>query len=283
MSWKEAVATALSKLLRPGIRANLLAAALSMPLRLIAPRRRVAMKNLEIALPRASRSERRRILKGTYEHLVRTGIEFTMLQRDPRLALEWVDAENSSLLDSLDGRGAILLTGHVGNWELVAAWLAQRRYKVTAIVQETDDHGMIERMRSRVGVRSMPKSVPMIRAAAVLRRGEFLGILPDQHGGASGIPVMFFGLETSTSPGAAVFAYLTKKPLVPIFSRRISASPCKHLLRVGDPIEWSPCGNRDATIADITGRINREVERMVLEAPDQWLAQHRRFKEYYGR
>jgi KDO2-lipid IV(A) lauroyltransferase len=281
VSWKEAAVAALSRLLRPGIRANFLAMALSVPLWLIAPRRRVAAENLKIALPGASDSERKRILRGTYDHLIWTGIEFAMLQRDPRLALEWVDAENSSLLDSLDGHGAILLAGHVGNWELVAAWIAQSGHKVTAIVQETDDHGMIERMRSRVGVTSMPKSVPMTRAAAVLRRGEFLGILPDQHGGGSGIPAAFFGLETSTSPGAAVFAYLTKKPLVPLFSRRVS--PCRHLLRVGDPIEWSPRDSRDATIADITGRINREVERMILEAPDQWLAQHRRFREHYGR
>ena len=280
MNWKEAAVAVLSKALRPGIRANCLAAALSAPLRFIAPRRSVAEKNLEIALPDAGGAERRRILRGIYDHLVWTGIEFIMLQRDPKLALEWVDAENTPLLDSLDGQGAILLTGHVGNWELAAAWLAQRGHKVTAIVQETDDHGLIERMRSRVGVRSMPKSEPMIRAAAVLRRGEFLGILPDQHGGASGISSTFFGLETSTSPGAAVFAYLTKKPLVPIFSRRIS--PYRHLVRIGDPIKWSARGGRDATIADITGRINKEVERMIIEAPDQWLAQHRRFREHYN-
>ncbi|MDR3355155.1 MAG: lipid A biosynthesis acyltransferase, partial [Synergistaceae bacterium] len=252
MNWKETVVAALSKVLRPGVGANFLAAALAVPLRLIAPRRRVAERNLEIALPDTSGKERKRILRGTYDHLVWTGIEFIMLQRDPRLALEWVDAENETLLDSLDGRGAILVSGHVGNWELAAAWLAQRGHRVTAIVQETDDHGLIERMRARVGVTSMPKSVPMTRAAAVLRRGEFLGILPDQHGGGSGIQSKFFGLETSTSPGAAVFAYLTKKPLVPIFSRRVS--PYRHLIRIGDPIEWSAGGGRDAVIAGITGR-----------------------------
>ncbi|MDR1885906.1 MAG: lysophospholipid acyltransferase family protein [Synergistaceae bacterium] len=267
-------------MLRPGARANSIAAVLSFFMRAAAPRRDVALWNLRLALPDESDEEIRRILRGTYDHLVWTAIEFLMLQRDPRLALEWADSENASLLDSLDGRGAILLTGHVGNWELVAAWLAQRGHRVTAIVQETDDRGMMERMRSRVGVVSMSKTVPMTRAAAVLRRGEFLGILPDQHGGHGGVWAPFFGVKTPTSPGAAVFAYLTKKPLIPIFSHRIS--PCRHKIRIGGPIEWEACRSRDETVADITARINATVERMVLEAPDQWLAQHRRFKEHYG-
>ncbi|MDR1885714.1 MAG: lysophospholipid acyltransferase family protein [Synergistaceae bacterium] len=280
MNLKETATGLLSRLLRPGICARVLASVLCAPLRIMAPRRGVALRNLEIALPDASDAERRRILRGTYDHLVWTGIEFIMLQRDPRQALEWVEPENASLLDSLDGRGAILLTGHVGNWELVAAWLAQRGHTVTAIVQETDDHNLIERMRSRVGLACISKKAPMTRAAAILRRGEFLGILPDQHGGHEGIPAKFFGLTTSTSQGAAVFAYLTKKPLVPIFSHRIS--PCRHSVRIGDPIEWDMKENREATILAITERINGVVERMVLEAPDQWLAQHRRFKEHYA-
>ncbi|MDR3332770.1 MAG: lysophospholipid acyltransferase family protein [Synergistaceae bacterium] len=282
MSWKESAVGVLAKLLRPGARAGFAAALLSWLLRTAAPRRRVAEQNLRIALPEASKEERRRILKGTYDHLVWMGIEFIMLQDDPSLVLDWVEAENISLLDSLVGKGAIFISGHVGNWELGVAWLAQSGYNLTSIVRESSDpneRGLIERMRSRVGVRTMPKTTPMTRAASLLRRGEFLGILTDQHGGPEGIPSRFFGIETSTSQGAAVFAWLTKKPIIPIFTHRIA--PCRHAIRVGSPIEWQPLGSRDETISHITDLVNLTMERMVLESPEQWLAQHRRFREHY--
>ena len=149
-------------------------------------------------------------------------------------------------------------------------------------VRESDDRderGLIADMRTRLGVMSMSKRAPMTRAVSLLKRGEFLGILPDQHGGNEGIPVPFFGLETSTSPGPAVFAHHTGAPLVPIFSHRIA--PCRHRIRIAPPVEWQKLSNRDDTIRAVTRKINEVVEQMVHEAPDQWLAQHKRFKEYY--
>ena len=283
MSWKNTSIDILSKLLRPGVSADVAAAFLSTPLKLAAPRKEVALHNLTLALPDATPEEKKEILHQTYEHLVWTGIEFIVLQRDPRQALDWVEAENSELLEDLDGKGAILLTGHIGNWELTAAWVAQSGrsgHKLTAIVRESEDdseRSLIENMRSHVGVMSLSKRAPMTRALAILKRGEFLGILPDQHGGLDGIMAPFFGVETSTSPGAAVFAHLTKKPLIPVYSHRIA--PFRHKIRVGNPIEWTPQASRDETILNITTKINAVVEQMVREAPGQWLAQHRRFRE----
>ena len=280
MNWKSALVGALARFLRPGLRAQCTALPLSLLLRAAAPRRSVALQNLAIALPELSESERRELLSGTYNHMVWTAVEFIMLQRNPRLVLDWVETEGAELLGS--PQGAILLTGHVGNWELTAAWIAQSGHRVTAIVRESDDpseRGLINDMRSRVGVLTMSKNAPMTRAISLLRRGELLGILPDQHGGRDGIEVPFFGIKTSTSPGAAVFAYLTKLPLIPIYSRRLS--PCRHRIRFGPVIEWEKLSTRDETIADITSKINRAVEQMVLEAPGQWLAQHKRFKGHY--
>ena len=283
MSWKTASVDILSKILRPGLSARATAMLLSAPLKLAAPRREVALHNLDLALPHSTPQERKKILSQTYDHLIWTGIEFIVLQRDPTQVMHWVEAENAELLKDVYGKGAILLTGHVGNWELTAAWVAQSGYKLTAIVRESADdaeRGLIESMRLRVGVMSLSKRAPMTRALAILKRGEFLGILPDQHGGRDGIMAPFFGLETSTSQGAAVFAYLTKKPLIPVYSHRVE--PFHHHIRVGEPLEWRQLATRDETILDITAKVNATVERMVREAPGQWLAQHRRFREHHG-
>jgi KDO2-lipid IV(A) lauroyltransferase len=237
---------------------------------------------LGIALPEASSEEIERLVNETYSHLIWVGVEFLALGRDPSQVLDWVEASGEDILDRFAGRGAILITGHVGNWEITAAWLAQRGYKVTAIVREPDDsgeRGLIEEMRTSAGVRCLPKGASMMNAVSILKSGEFLGILPDQHGGAGGIMTPFFGVNTSTSQGPAVFAYLTGRPLIPIFSHRIS--PFRHSVRIAPPIAWEKQATRDETILHITKLINESVENMIKEAPGQWLAQHRRFREIY--
>ena len=270
------------KIVRPGAVSACMALFFKGLLRLVPIRYRTASRNLEIAFPEKTPQERAAILWKTYDHLIWTGIEFAALQRDPRLALDWVDIENESALDN--SKGGILLASHVGNWELCCSRLAQGGYDVTAIVRESGDdgeRGVIAEMRARAGWKFLSHTSPMTRALSVLRRGAFLAIMPDQHGGSSGIAVPFFDLETSTPQGPAVFAYLTKKPIIPVYMRRIR--PFKHAIRIGEPIKWDTTrtGDRDGTIYEITAAVNREMELMVRASPDQWLAQHKRFKEHY--
>ncbi|MCL2683734.1 MAG: lysophospholipid acyltransferase family protein [Synergistaceae bacterium] len=240
----------------------------------------MASRNLEIVLPDSTPEERRRILRATYDNIVWTGVEFIVLQNDPRQALDWVEAENEEVLD--DRIGGILLACHVGNWELGAAWIAQRGHKVSAIFQESQDvseRGVIADMRANSGVNCIPKTAPMTRVLGVLKRNEFLAITPDQHGGGEGVTVPLFGLDTKTSQGPAVFAYLTKKPIIPSYIRRIA--PFKHRVHFEEPVKWEDKGNREETILGITKAVNEAIERIILHAPDQWLAQHRRFREHY--
>ena len=240
----------------------------------------MASRNLEIILPNATPAERSRILRATYDHLVWIGVEFIVLQSDPKQVLEWVDVENEEALD--DGTGGILLACHVGNWELAAARVAQGGHKISAIVRESNDEGergMMNGMRTNVGVNCIPKTASMTKALGALRRNEFLAIMPDQHGGISGVTIPLFGMDTKTSQGPAVFAYITKKPIIPAYMRRVA--PFKHRLRFGEPVKWKNSGNKEETILGITKAVNAEIERIILNAPEQWLAQHRRFREYY--
>jgi KDO2-lipid IV(A) lauroyltransferase len=280
MSFKASAIRFLMKIVRPGASAACLALFFRGIVRLIPIRKRTAARNLEIAFPDKTPRERAAILWKTYDHLVLMGIEFAALQRDPRLALDWVDIENESALDR--SQGGILLAGHVGNWELCCSRLAQGGYDVTAIVRESDDdgeRGVIAEMRARAGWKFLSHTGPMTRALSVLKKNAFLAIMPDQHGGPTGIAAPFFGLATSTPQGPAVFAYLTKKPIIPVYIRRVR--PFKHVMRFGEPIKWKDTGERGRTIYEITAAVNREMEQMVRESPDQWLAQHKRFKEHY--
>ena len=279
MSFKASSIKFLTRIVRPGLTASCAAAIFRFLLRLCPIRKKVALRNLEIILPGKTARERDEILWRTYDHLVWIGIEFTVLQKDPAEVLKWMNVKNP---EALDRDGGILIACHVGNWELAIAWGAQIGHKVTAIVREPPDlaeRGMIAGMRLNAGVRFISKTAPMTQALGVLKRNEFLAIMPDQYGGGEGVKAPLFGIETSTPRGAAVFAYLTGKPLIPVYTHRVA--PFRHEMRLGEPIPWERAGNREDTILAITRAVNLEVERIIREAPGQWLAQHRRFREYY--
>ena len=280
MSIKSRSIKILTRIIKTGFAARLAAWICCGLLRIFPVRRKIVSRNLEIVLPDKTPKERRRILWKTYDHLVWMGVEFISLQSNPKQVLEWVGAENGKILD--DGCGGILLACHVGNWELAAAWVAQSGHRITAIVRESRDSGerrLINDMRENVGVNCISKTAPMTRALGVLKRNEFLAIMPDQHGKGEGLPVPLFGLQTKTSQGPAVFAYLTKKPIIPVYINRVA--PFRHRLRFGEPLKWEYKGGRDETIIGITEIINKEVERIILNTPGEWLAHHRRFREHY--
>lgn len=286
MDWKVKAVIAFAKQIEPGWRANALAASLLLPLRLIKPRASVAIKNIDIAFPELSREEKAKILLESYDNLVWTGVETFALQRDPSVREKWikeVEGERHFTDAIAAGKGIIGLAGHIGNWELAASILASR-VPITAIVRNPDNEfysELIQATRERSGIKTLDKREPMMRGVSALRGNGVFGIMPDQHGGREGIKAPFFGVETSTLPGPAVFAYLTGAPIIPI--QLIRLEPFKFKMIIDPPVEWKKLGDRDSTILDITIKANRCIEKMIRRAPGQWLWQHRRFKEIsYG-
>lgn len=286
MDWKIKALTTFAKKIKPGWRANALAVPLLLPLKLMKPRQRVAMKNIDIAFPELSREEKKKILIESYYNIIWTTVEILALQHDPEIRDGWlheVEGEEH-FRDAMGvGKGIIGLSGHVGNWELAASILASH-VPITAIVRNPDNKfysDALEAMRTRCRIVTIDKREPMIRGVSVLRQKEVFAIMPDQHGGHEGIMAPFFGIETSTMPGPAVFAYLTGAPIIPL--QIIRLEPFKFKLIVDPPLKWEKLGDRTSTILDITVKVNKCIENMIRRAPGQYLWQHRRFKEIsYG-
>lgn len=269
-------------MITPGWRANTLAAAFGVPVKLVKPRSRVALRNMDIVFPGISREEKKKILAESYENIIWTGVETLAQQRDPEVSTRWIhDIEGGDFFTEARaiGKGIIGLAGHIGNWELAASVYASA-VPLTAIIRNSDNafyRELVETMRMRVGLKTLDKSEPMIRGVSALRRNELFGIMPDQFGGGDGIKVPFFGVETSTFPGPAVFAYLTGAPIIPIQMIRIE--PFKFKMILDPPIAWKKLADRESTIRDITIKANQCIEKMIRRAPGQWLWQHRRFRE----
>jgi len=282
MNWKIKFFINFAKTIKPGWRANLLANALLLPLKIIGPRRTVAKKNIKLAFPEKTPSEQRHILYKSYENMVWTGIEMLAWQKDPSAIEKWVvEIEGQEHIEEAfgSGKGIIVLSAHVGNWEHAAAWIG-RVYNAFGVVRHSDSpfqKELINTLRQTSGLRILGKEESMIRAVNILKRNEMLGLLSDQHGGYEGINVPFFGQMTSTVQGAAVFAWLTGAPVIPLQSIRLA--PFRFKIIIGQPIKWERGRDRKTSVHELTVLANKELEKMIRRAPGQWLWQHRRFRE----
>lgn len=245
------------------------------------PRAQVARANMAVVFEGLSEGERLELYRRTMDHLSWSLVECLILNIRPEMALRWVvGAEGLEFMDGpiSDGRGIILVTGHLGNWELAALWMAQRGYPLMPIVRPPDDPlqaDLLEAFRRRGGVIPISNRENMSRVVKALKGGAVVGILADQHGGAEGIQSEFFGQNTSTVRGPAVFRYLTGLPVV--FLEVWREGPFVHRLRFS-PIRWDEDGDRESRIARGVLAVNRALEEAIRRHPDQWLWHHRRFE-----
>lgn len=269
-------------MIQPGWRANLLFGFFARALKLVGPRRAVAMKNTEIVFPDKTLTERKKIVDDSYDCMIWTGLEVMAMQRDPSLVDRWnVGVTGIEHVEKAfaRGRGIIAISAHIGNWEHCAAWLS-RECRGVGIARYSDSpvqRELIAALRDNIGTVTMGKEEPMIRVIKLLKNNCTVGIICDQHAGSEGIEVPFFGIPTGTVQGAAVFAYLTGAAIIPIYSLR--EAPFRLRVLVEPEITWEKGANRDETVRDITLKINHNMERMIRANPGQWLWQHRRWRE----
>ena len=270
-------------LVKPGISANILAYLLYRLACTFGIRRNVALTNLGIAYPESDPSWRREVVKKLYCNLSLSVMEFLILTKNPKAVSKWVTkVEGEEHLENLSkgGRGAVLLTAHVGNWELLAAWLACKGYPLVAGVRDPNDvhvSKLLAYYRKALGVETIPKKSLLLKGAKLLKQGKFIGILADQDGGTDGIRVSFMGKVASTVGGPAALSLLTKAPVVPIVSYRIA--PYEHEILVLPPIEPLYELPREEAIREMTIKFNDILEGFIRRSPEQWLWLHRRWRD----
>lgn len=266
----------------PGIVADTLSYMLYITARSIRVRKNVALMNLKIAYPDKDDRWRKEILKKLYFHLSLSIVEFLSLTKNPSLVAKCVTrVEGEEYLTDIakKGRGLVLLTGHIGNWELLAAWLAHRGYPLVAGVRDPNDVHVSELLssyRKKLGVDTIPKKKILLKGVKLLRQGKFIGVLADQDGGKEGLKLSFMRKEASTVGGPAALSLIAGVPVVPITSYRVA--PFKHEVLVLPPIEPYATMPRDDAIMKMTQRFNEILEGFIKLHPEQWLWFHRRWR-----
>lgn len=239
-------------------------------------------RHLALAFPDAGPRWRARVARASYAHL---GREAVMLLRvvdwPPTRLLERVrfDGLDDLATASQNGTGAVVLTGHIGNWEIAGAALAASGIRLDAITKRMSNPRVeadVSALRHRLGVRSIEASEAPKEALRSLRNGRVLAILGDQNAAEGGVFVPFFGLDASTARGPALFALRTGAPvLVGVALRAAGEQRYEVTVR---KIDVAPSGDLEKDVRALLAAYHETLEEAIRGAPEQYFWQHKRWK-----
>ena len=252
---------------------------------LVVPKlRRTGMRNLELAYPEMPAADRRRILRQLYRYLGWHLGEFSQMPRytreNTRDLIRYEGLEH--YLDArARGRGVLVVTGHLGAWELSSFWHSLMGYPMAMVIRRLDNarvDRMVNEIRCLHGNRVVHKDDFARGLLSAVRRGETVGILMDINmTPPQGVFVPFFGVAACTAAGLARVALRTGAAVLPGFLVW-EASEGKYVLHFGDEIPLVETGDDDRDILENTARFTEAIEGFVRRYPEQWLWVHRRWK-----
>jgi KDO2-lipid IV(A) lauroyltransferase len=179
------------------------------------------------------------------------------------------------------GRGVIGITAHLGNWELLAAYLGRRGVPLTALAKHLFDRRLDERLiriRARHGVASLLLSDPgwSRDAVRVLRRGGMLGVLMDLRCRRAGVVTDFLGRPARTAAGPARLAERTGALILPMACWMVDGG--RYRIASESPIEACPSRAGTRGLEESTRECVRALERFIRTAPTQWVWMHDRWE-----
>jgi KDO2-lipid IV(A) lauroyltransferase len=248
--------------------------------------RHISLTNLRAAFPDRSASQRWTIAQRTFENLGKTIMEIPGLARQKREDIqrrvrytgvgreEWVRAQREG--------GALLLTGHIGNWELMALAFGWQDEANLAFVARPLDNPYFDRwlncLRGRSGNRMITKQGAMRAISRALREGFFVGLLMDQGAtGRDGIFVDFFGHLAGSNVALGYLAGRFEVPVHPVHIYR-DASGTGHTVHIGAELSVARTGRKKIDILENTQLFQKVLEEIIRQHPEQWFWMHRRWK-----
>lgn len=246
-------------------------------------RKRVVERQIAAAFPERSTDEVKRLSRGAYRHLGRLSIETALLPSlDQQGILNMVEkVEGFELIEDAiaSKKGAILITGHLGNWELAGAYVAARGVPLDAIVRGQSNplfENYINSTRSRIGMTVVHDQEAVRRTPRSLRDGRAVAFVADQ--GVRGLAstfVPFFGRPAKTPRGAAVFAIRYK---VPTLFVAVLRQPSGRYNFYVEEVPLPNTGDREQDVDTIVATYTTMLERWVTVAPEQYFWHHRRWR-----
>jgi Kdo2-lipid IVA lauroyltransferase/acyltransferase len=252
---------------------------------LLTPRlRRAGDLNLRLAFPGKTAAERQLILRKLYRNLGWLLAEFCQMPAyTPEMTQKFIRYEGLDhyLAARDEGKGVLILTGHLGAWELSSFYHSLMGYPMSIVIRRLDNplvDNLVNRIRCLHGNQVLHKDDFARGLLASMRRGETVGILMDTNmTPPQGTFVDFFGYPACTGSGLARVARKTGARVLPGFLLWEEATQ-QYVLRFGAPLTLSCTGNTEADALAHTALFTKVIEDYIRQYPDQWLWVHRRWK-----
>lgn len=244
----------------------------------------VAESNLLRAYPELGSRARQRIRQGTYRNLGRVALALAKVphwtDQDIREHVDFVGLQNFRDGEA-KGRGVLLLTAHLGNWELGAlahgAVVGPLHVMARPIENSLVDR-LVTRRRQSHGNRVIRKRSAARDVLRVLERSGTVGILVDQNTlPDEAVFVNFFGSPAATNKGFAQLALRSNAAVVPAFARWDYLKK-RHVVEYGPAIDVIRTGSSAEDVVSNSQRFQSALEERIRRCPDQWLWIHQRWK-----
>lgn len=194
---------------------------------------------------------------------------------------EWVKVDGlSHYAEAIQrGKGVIILTAHLGNWEIIPKAFLAHSFRIHGTVRPLNNpylDKISRQWREKNGMGVINKGQDTHRIIKLLKQGEAVGFLLDQNTHEEdSVFVDFFGQEAATNKGVALLALRSGATVVPVFMRRENLG---HRMIIDPPLTLIKSGSNKDDILSATALFTKIIESHVKQNPEQWLWIHRRWK-----
>jgi len=243
--------------------------------------RKVTEKNLALCFPEYDQEKRKRLARSS---LIETGKNIT------EIATLWLGPPEKvrSLIKNVEGeahiqnaieagRGVILLSPHLGAWEMMGLYVSEK-YSVTSMYRPPEMKSLeniVRNGRSRFGAQLVPTDVTGVRGLlSALKKNEVIGVLPDQDPGQIGGEfVPLFNQLANTPTLTSKLANKSNADAIACYARRKKSG-------TGYDLYFSPANKHinEKNTTDSAKAINEEIEKLILKSPEQYQWSYKRFK-----
>jgi KDO2-lipid IV(A) lauroyltransferase len=251
------------------------------------PHKRIVRRNLKFAYPEWMDEEICKVSRRIFQNLGITILEILQMaffSREDFLRNIRIRGEEH-LLDAVEGgKGVIIISAHLGNWEAASLFApCYFGYPVTSVARKIES-GIINRwifkLRTRFGNSIIDKEGALPEMMQTLRKGKILALLIDQGTTRSeGVELVFYGKKVTVTPAAAMLALRCKSLVLPVFCVR--EEDFKLTIIIEPPVEIIRKKDLRADLKTNTQIMTDIIEKAVRRYPDQWLWLHKRWKRFY--
>ena len=253
-------------------------------------RKRVVLNNMDIVFGSAlTMAEKTNLAQAFYGHLAKSLKENFLMrfwnEDKIKSKAEVIGDEHIEKVLAQE-KGALILTGHFGNWEFAPIagilnfkLLQGRFYFIRKLIGTKWIEKILFSRYYKAGLNVIPKKNSLPQACDALEQNSAVVFVMDQHACLhykDGIKVDFFGKPAGTYRSLATIARNMEVPVIPAQSYRRKDGT--HVLEFYPPLEWIDAEKSREAVLKNTKRYNEQLETMILRFPEQWLWMHKRWK-----